>query len=89
MIYKIRYDRLDGTMKREERSKALDTLKYDPGCEVLLVSLKAGGVGLNLTAAQKVILMDPCWCAVLHYPANLFPFLTPCFVSVVVQESCC
>ncbi|EKM84208.1 hypothetical protein AGABI1DRAFT_67507 [Agaricus bisporus var. burnettii JB137-S8] len=61
LIYKIRYDRLDGTMKREERSKALDTLKYDPGCEVLLVSLKAGGVGLNLTAAQKVILMDPCW----------------------------
>lgn len=48
-------------MKREERSKALDSLKYDPGCEVLLVSLKAGGVGLNLTAAQRVILMDPCW----------------------------
>jgi hypothetical protein len=61
LIYKIRYDRLDGTMKREERSKALDSLKYDPGCEVLLVSLKAGGVGLNLTAAQRVILMDPCW----------------------------
>lgn len=61
LIHKIRYDRLDGTMKREERSKALDALKYDPGCEVLLVSLKAGGVGLNLTAAQRVILMDPCW----------------------------
>ncbi|KXN85676.1 Putative SWI/SNF-like matrix-associated actin-dependent regulator [Leucoagaricus sp. SymC.cos] len=61
LIHKIRYDRLDGTMKREERSKALDALKYDPSCEVLLVSLKAGGVGLNLTAAQRVILMDPCW----------------------------
>ncbi|KAF5352754.1 hypothetical protein D9756_006061 [Leucocoprinus leucothites] len=61
LIHKIRYDRLDGTMKREDRSKALDALKYDPGCEVLLVSLKAGGVGLNLTAAQRVILMDPCW----------------------------
>jgi len=48
-------------MKREERSKALEALKYDPRCEVLLVSLKAGGVGLNLTAAQRVILMDPCW----------------------------
>ena len=50
-------------MKRDDRSRAMDTLKYDPGCEVLLVSLKAGGVGLNLTAAQRVYLMDPYWCA--------------------------
>ncbi|TDL28201.1 hypothetical protein BD410DRAFT_824903 [Rickenella mellea] len=57
----IRYDRLDGTMKRDERTRAMDNLKHDPGCEVLLVSLKAGGVGLNLTAAQRVYLMDPYW----------------------------
>jgi len=57
----IRYDRLDGTMKREERVRAMDALKFDPACEVLLVSLKAGGVGLNLTAAQRVYLMDPYW----------------------------
>ncbi|KIJ21918.1 hypothetical protein PAXINDRAFT_165253 [Paxillus involutus ATCC 200175] len=57
----IRYDRLDGTMKRDDRTRAMDTLKYDPACEVLLVSLKAGGVGLNLTAAQRVYLMDPYW----------------------------
>jgi SNF2 family DNA or RNA helicase len=57
----IRYDRLDGTMKRDDRSRAMDALKHDPGCEVLLVSLKAGGVGLNLTAAQRVYLMDPYW----------------------------
>lgn len=57
----IRYDRLDGTMKRDDRTKAMDALKTDPGCEVLLVSLKAGGVGLNLTAAQRVYLMDPYW----------------------------
>ncbi|KAJ7042414.1 SNF2 family N-terminal domain-containing protein [Mycena alexandri] len=42
----IKYDRLDGTMKRDD---------------LLLVSLKAGGVGLNLTAAQRVYLMDPYW----------------------------
>ncbi|THV06005.1 hypothetical protein K435DRAFT_711955 [Dendrothele bispora CBS 962.96] len=57
----IRYDRLDGTMKRDERTRAMDALKHDPGCEVLLVSLKAGGVGLNLTAAQRVYLLDPYW----------------------------
>lgn len=57
----IRYDRLDGTMKRDDRTRAMEALKFDPGCEVLLVSLKAGGVGLNLTAAQRVYLMDPYW----------------------------
>jgi len=57
----IKYDRLDGTMKRDERIRAMDALKHDRACEVLLVSLKAGGVGLNLTAAQRVYLMDPYW----------------------------
>ena len=60
-LARIWYDRLDGTMKREERTRAMDALKHDPGCEVLLVSLKAGGVGLNLTAAQRVYLLDPYW----------------------------
>jgi SWI/SNF-related matrix-associated actin-dependent regulator of chromatin subfamily A3 len=57
----IQYERLDGTMKREERTKAMDELKYNKACEVLLVSLRAGGVGLNLTAAQRVYLIDPYW----------------------------
>ncbi|PFH54824.1 hypothetical protein AMATHDRAFT_135139 [Amanita thiersii Skay4041] len=57
----IFYDRLDGTMRRDERVRAMEALKHDPKCEVLLVSLKAGGVGLNLTAAQRVYLMDPYW----------------------------
>jgi SNF2 family DNA or RNA helicase len=48
-------------MKREERTRAMDALKYDPKTEVLLVSLRAGGVGLNLTAARRVYLMDPYW----------------------------
>ena len=62
----IRFERLDGTMKRDDRTKAMDALKYDPSCEVLLVSLKAGGVGLNLTAAQRVYLMDPYWFVICH-----------------------
>ena len=70
-IANIRYDRLDGTMKRDERTKAMEALKHDPGCEVLLVSLKAGGVGLNLTAAQRVYLMDPYWCVLLCLSATL------------------
>ena len=47
----------------------MDALKFDPGCEVLLVSLKAGGVGLNLTAAQRVYLIDPYWNPAVENPA--------------------
>ena len=61
-------------MKRDDRTRAMDALKYDPGCEVLLVSLKAGGVGLNLTAASRVYLMDPYWC--------VFPIYVTSFADV-------
>lgn len=39
----------------------MDAFKLDPACEVLLVSLRAGGVGLNLTAGRRVYLMEPFW----------------------------
>ncbi|GAA5986834.1 hypothetical protein JCM10908_000916 [Rhodotorula pacifica] len=57
----IRYDRLDGAMNREQRNAAMEAFKVDPRCEVLLVSLRAGGVGLNLTAGRRVYLMEPFW----------------------------
>ncbi|WVF69696.1 hypothetical protein IAT40_004475 [Kwoniella sp. CBS 6097] len=57
----IRYSRLDGTMTREERSRAMDALKYKKQVEVLLVSTRAGGVGLNLTVASRCYLVDPYW----------------------------
>ena len=83
----IRYDRLDGTMRRDERSRAMDALKYDPACEVLLVSLKAGGVGLNLTAAQRVYLMDPYWYAAVfaHVPTS-FRFRNPAVENQAVDR---
>jgi hypothetical protein len=83
----IRYDRLDGTMKRDDRTRAMDALKHDPGCEVLLVSLKAGGVGLNLTAAQRVYLMDPYWWVPLdhHTQPAMFIGLTGILPSRIKQ----
>ncbi|KAK8847498.1 hypothetical protein IAR55_005356 [Kwoniella newhampshirensis] len=57
----IRYARLDGTMSREDRAKAIDALKYKKQVEVLLVSTRAGGVGLNLTVASRCYLVDPYW----------------------------
>lgn len=57
----IRFDRLDGSMTLKQREAALEMFGNDLGCEVFLMSLKAGGLGLNLTAAQRVFLMDPHW----------------------------
>lgn len=53
--------RLDGTMRREDRTDAMERLKSDRKTEVLLVSLRAGGVGLNLVTASRCYLVDPYW----------------------------
>ncbi|KAF8934716.1 hypothetical protein BGZ58_005472 [Dissophora ornata] len=58
---KINFTRLDGTMQRSDRTQALTDFKDKPDVGVILISLKAGGVGLNLTSAQRVYLMDPHW----------------------------
>jgi non-specific serine/threonine protein kinase len=56
---KIPYVYLDGhTRKRQER---VDTFQNSPDIPFFLISLKAGGVGLNLTAADYVIHIDPWW----------------------------
>ncbi|KAF8970999.1 hypothetical protein BGZ46_010359 [Entomortierella lignicola] len=57
----IKFTRLDGTMQRSDRTVALSDFKEKPEIGVILISLKAGGVGLNLTSAQRVYLMDPHW----------------------------
>jgi SNF2 family DNA or RNA helicase len=55
----IPYEYLDGkTRKRESR---IQRFQEDPDCSLFLISLKAGGVGLNLTAAEYVFLLDPWW----------------------------
>lgn len=55
----IRYEYLDGrTRARQER---VARFQEDPDIPVFLISLKAGGTGLNLTAADYVFLLDPWW----------------------------
>ncbi|KAJ2902755.1 hypothetical protein MKZ38_000109 [Zalerion maritima] len=58
---KLKYERFDGGMSGQQRDKALTTFKEDRNVKVLLVSLKAGNAGLNLTVANNVIIMDPYW----------------------------
>ncbi|KAL4920191.1 SNF2 family N-terminal domain-containing protein [Aspergillus aurantiobrunneus] len=53
------YTRLDGTMTLAARSKALDTFRDDNNITILLATIGAGGVGLNLTAASHAYIMEP------------------------------
>ncbi|HET6344700.1 MAG TPA: C-terminal helicase domain-containing protein, partial [Myxococcota bacterium] len=55
----IRFNRLDG--HTPDRGSVVRAFQADDGPPVMLVSLKAGGTGLNLTAADHVFLMDPWW----------------------------
>jgi len=57
----IQYVRLDGAMTSRKRKDAITSFRLDAGIKVFLISLKAGGVGLNLNAANYVFLLDPWW----------------------------
>ncbi|KAK7261115.1 hypothetical protein RIF29_27419 [Crotalaria pallida] len=52
---------LDGTMTLSARDAAVKRFNDDPDCKIFLMSLKAGGVALNLTVASHVFIMDPWW----------------------------
>lgn len=55
----ISYLYLDG--RTRDRQAKVETFQSDPDCRLFLISLKAGGLGLNLTAADYVYLLDPWW----------------------------
>jgi superfamily II DNA or RNA helicase len=55
----IGYLYLDG--RTRDRREKVETFQSDPSCRLFLISLKAGGLGLNLTAADYVYLLDPWW----------------------------
>lgn len=57
---KIAYQYLDGSTPAKQRQKRVEAFQQGEG-DVFLISLKAGGTGLNLTAADFVIHMDPWW----------------------------
>ncbi|KAI7995615.1 Helicase-like transcription factor CHR28 [Camellia lanceoleosa] len=57
----LRYRRLDGTMTLGARDRAVKEFNTDPEVTVMLMSLKAGNLGLNMVAACHVILLDLWW----------------------------
>ncbi|MDR2432059.1 MAG: DEAD/DEAH box helicase, partial [Candidatus Margulisbacteria bacterium] len=56
---KIKYSYLDGSTRK--RQAVITEFNADPGLKVFLCSLKAGGLGINLTSANYVIIYDPWW----------------------------
>jgi non-specific serine/threonine protein kinase len=57
----IKYEYFDGSTSAPDREKAIQSFQNDDEVRVFLISLKAGGVGLNLTAADYVYIVDPWW----------------------------
>lgn len=55
----VSYIRLDGSMSRKNRAAAIDDFTNNPKTTVILVTIGAGGLGLNLTAGNKVFVMEP------------------------------
>jgi superfamily II DNA or RNA helicase len=55
----IPYEYLDG--RTRDRQARVERFQNDEDCKLFLISLKAGGLGLNLTAAEYVFLLDPWW----------------------------
>jgi len=57
----VKYAYLTGSQNQRQRGRAVKEFQNDPNCSLFLISLKAGGVGLNLTAADYVFILDPWW----------------------------
>jgi len=56
-----RYERLDGSVKLEDRKDSIQRFNSDPDIFLFLVSTRAGGLGINLTGADTVIILDSDW----------------------------
>ncbi|SMR50890.1 unnamed protein product [Zymoseptoria tritici ST99CH_1E4] len=57
----MRFVRYDGSMRPDAREQSLNSLRSDAKTRILLCSLKCGSLGLNLTAASRVVIVEPFW----------------------------
>jgi non-specific serine/threonine protein kinase len=57
----VKFEYFDGSTSAVDREKAIQSFQKNDEVRVFLISLKAGGVGLNLTAADYVYIVDPWW----------------------------
>jgi non-specific serine/threonine protein kinase len=57
----INYTKLTGEENTKQKKQAEEKFQNDDSCKVMLITVKAGGVGLNLTSANYVLILDPWW----------------------------
>lgn len=57
----FRFVRYDGKMRNDDREASLNALRHDSKTRILLCSLRCGSLGLNLTAASRVVILEPFW----------------------------
>jgi len=85
-----KYARIDGTMKPSVRDDGMAALESDPSCRILLASLSVCSVGLNLVAADTVILADSWWAPAIEDQAvdrvHRLGQTRPCTVWRLVME---
>jgi len=55
------FTRYDGSMRNDQREASLERLRNSPRTRILLCSLRCGSLGLNLTAASRVVILEPFW----------------------------
>lgn len=70
-IRNYNYCRLDGSYNLEDRQKVIESFNTDPDMFLFLLSTRAGGLGLNLTAADTVIFYDKDWVSSYILKLNL------------------
>ena len=70
----VRCVKLEGSMSLDARNKTIKEFNENPDVPCFLMSLKAGGVALNLTVASHVMLMDPWWNPAVEQQAQVGPW---------------
>jgi len=78
-FFRFRCVKLDGTMSSLQRDAIINAFMTMPQITVFLISLKAGGIALNLTEASRVFLLDPWWNPAVEAQVNLFIYDSLCF----------
>jgi SNF2 family DNA or RNA helicase len=61
VLTKIQYCRFDGETAQNKRQKMVNDFNRNPKDDVMLISTKAGGLGLNIPSASRVVLVDCGW----------------------------
>jgi len=76
----IKTGKLQGHMNITQRDAVIKDFKENPECKVLLISLKAGGVALNLTVASHIFIIDPWW----NPAAGIIVVLIYFFIVIII-----